>query len=315
MAKPKRGSMKDIHVDEISMVDKPANMLPFLFFKNDSGEQVGILNKKSKMKIEIESDGTGKGTAISIDGKSLGTLRDFNFSFYGLSKGEPVSCSYSKVVEAEDGFKRTETFYLSKGIIMDEKTLKALQAYLGTTDDIDFEKKIGEEEIQKALTLITKEYKADLPEDLENAIGVIAKRAVSTFNVKKDEKGSVEKAGAKFSKDALKKLRAAIAAIEAIKGLLPKEESTEKSDTSGLAKSIEELNKAVEGLSKQDNTESNDDKLAKALGDMAKRLETVEKATGTKTSIEGQENDNETVTKGAGKDGEVLWPSLQPKSD
>ena len=40
MAKPKRGSMKDIHVDEISMVDKPANMLPFLFFKNDSGEQV-----------------------------------------------------------------------------------------------------------------------------------------------------------------------------------------------------------------------------------------------------------------------------------
>ena len=163
--------------------------------------------------------------------------------------------------------------------------------------------------------MITKEYKADLPEDLENAIGVIAKRAVSTFNVKKDEKGSVEKAGAKFSKDALKKLRAAIAAIEAIKGLLPKEESTEKSDTSGLAKSIEELNKAVEGLSKQDNTESNDDKLAKALGDMAKRLETVEKATGTKTSIEGQENDNETVTKGAGKDGEVLWPSLQPKSD
>jgi len=309
MAKVK--NLKDIKINEVSMVDLPANKLPFLFFKQKDGNRVASISKK-KLNIEIESDGTTKGTTVSIDGKSLGKLRDFSFSFWSTAKGgEPVSCSYSKVVEDEGGFKRTETFYLTKGKVMNKELLKALQEYLGT-EDIDFEKKVGEEEIQKALELITKEYKESLPGDLAEAVGLIAKTAANSFAAKKEE--DVNKAGAKFSKDVLKKLKAVLASVEALKSILPEmKESTEKSDTSGLVKSIEELNKAVEGLSKQDDTESNDDKLVKALGDIAKRLETVEKATGTKKSIEGQENNQDDVTKGAGKDGEVLWPSLQPK--
>lgn len=190
---------------------------------------------------------------------------------------------------------------------MNKKTLKALQEYLGT-EDIDFEKKIDEEEIQKALTLITAEYKADLPEDLEKAVGVIAKCAARSYNVKKVDE-DVEKAGAKFSKDVLKKLKAVLASMEALKSILPDmdKESKEKSDSSDevaeLTKKIAEL---TESLGKGKNEE-----LTETLDAMKKQIEVLEKGGVQKTSIEEQENGNDDDKQsGAGKDGKVLWPTL-----
>jgi len=117
MAKKVR-RLKDIETKEVSLVKSPANELPFLFFKQKGKPQDGsLLKKKVKLNISIESDGTAKGTKVTINKDVMKNLRDFNFSFYGgLSTDDnPVSCSYSKVVEATDGFKRTESFYLSKG--------------------------------------------------------------------------------------------------------------------------------------------------------------------------------------------------------
>lgn len=310
MPKPKHGKLKDIKIHEVSMVDLPANKLPFLFFKSKDGQQIETFDKKKKMKIEIESDGTAKGTKISIDGKSLGVLRDFDFGFYGTSLAKddnPIHCSYSKVVEAEDGFKRTETFYLAKGKIMDKKTLELLKAYFGE-EDVDVEKKIDKKEIQKALALITKEYKADLPEDLEKAVGILAINACCSEV--KEVDGDVEKAGAKFSKDVIKKLKAIIAAVEALKGLLPDmdKESKEKSDSSDeLEKQIAKLNEAIAKISKGEA----DDKLAETIKELMKKVEALEKGGVTKTSLEEQDNDNDdNKPKGAGKDGKTLWPTL-----
>lgn len=305
---PKHGKLKNIKINEVSMVDLPANKLPFLFFKSKDGQQIETFNKKKKMKIEIESDGTAKGTKISIDGKSLGVLRDFDFGFYGSSLNKddnPIHCSYSKVVEAEDGFKRTETFYLSKGEIMNSKTLELLKAYFGE-EDVDVKKKIDEKEIQKALALITKEYQKDLPEDLEKAVGVLAINACCS-EVKEVDK-DVEKAGAKFSKDVIAKLKAIITAVEALKGLLPDmdKESKEKSDNSDevaeLTKKIAELTESLAG--------SKNDELTKTLEDMKKQIEVLEKGGVEKTSLEEQENKDNDESKGAGKDGKVLWPTL-----
>lgn len=300
------GKLKDIKIHEVSMVDLPANKLPFLFFKNEDGQPIETFNKKKKMKIEIESDGTAKGTKISIDGKSLGEIRDFSFYFYGSDAQSPVSCNYSKVVEAEDGFKRTETFYLSKGEIMDKKTLELLKAYFGE-EDVDVEKKIDEKEIQKALALITKEYKDDLPEDLEKAVGVLAINACCSEVKVSDE--DVKKAGAKFSKDVIAKLKAIITAVEALKGLLPEvgKESKEKSDNSDevaeLTKRIAEL---TESLAKGKN-----DELTETLESLKKKIEVLEKGGVEKTSIEEQETENDDgKSKGAGKDGKVLWASI-----
>lgn len=315
MAK-RRGNMKDIKIKEVSLVDLPANKLSFLFFKRDGDQPGESLDKAKKIKIAIESNGTAKGTIVTINGDKMENLRDFNFSFYGIEKDSPVSCSYSKVVEAEDGFKRTESFYLSKGKVMDEKTLKVLQAYLGT-DEIDFEKKVGEEDIQKALTLINKEYKETFPEDLENAVGVIAKRAASSYDVKEDDK-NVEKAGAKFSKDVLKKLKSVLAAVEALKSILPDmKESTEKS---GGSDEMDELTKQVaelkDAIAKFDPEKKGDDKsvaakLTETLGDISKRLKALEDGGAAKKSITGDDDDNDdNEPKGAGENGKHLWGSI-----
>lgn len=187
---------------------------------------------------------------------------------------------------------------------MDKKTLELLKAYFGE-EDVDVEKKIDEKEIQKALALITKEYKDDLPEDLEKAVGVLAINACCS------EVKDVEKAGAKFSKDVIAKLKAIIAAVEALKGLLPEvgKESKEKSDNSDevaeLTKKIEEL---TESLAKGKN-----DELTETLEDMKKQIKALEKGGVEKTSIEEQDNkddDDKSKGKGAGKDGKVLWASI-----
>lgn len=306
MAKPKRGSMKDIHIDEISLVDLPANKQPFLFFKQKGSQQIESVNKATKIEIGIVSDGTVGGTKVSVNDDDLENLRSFDFSFYGDDPKATVHASYSKVTDDVDGFSRTETYFLSKGEIMSKELLKKLQEFLGT-DEIDFEKKIDEKEVLKALTLITKEYQETFPEDLENAVGVIAKCAARSYN--KD----VEKAGAKFSKDVIAKLKAIIAAVEA---LLPSEskESKEKSETneepSELAKQVAELTEAVANLNpeKKDNDKVGAAELKKALKEISERVQAMETDGVEKKSITGDE------TKEKGTD-EVRWPSFQPKKD
>jgi len=300
MAKVK--NLKDIKIEEVSMVDLPANKLPFLFFKQKDGNQVASVSKK-KLNIEIESDGTTKGTTVSIDGKSLGKLRDFNFSFWGTAKGgEPVSCSYSKVVEDEGGFKRTETFYLTKGKVMNKELLKALQEYLGT-EDIDFEKKVGEDEIQKALELITKEYKESLPGDLAEAVGLIAKTAANSFAAKDED---VNKAGAKFSKDVLKKLKAVLASVEALKSILP--DMTEKSDSGDNDTKVDELTKQIAELKEVIAKKDANDDLAKTLENLQKQVEALEKDGVQKTSLTDQDDTNDDDNKE--KNEKPKWPTL-----
>jgi len=233
---PKHGKMKNIKVKEISLVDLPANKLPFLFYKR-------------------------------------------------------------------------------KGHTMNEKALKSLQTYLGT-EDIDFEKKVDNEEIEKALNLISEHYKADFPEDLENAVGVLAKIAVNSC--KEEDSEGVEKVGAKFSKDVIAKLKAVVEAVDALKSILPDvKEETKKSggsnETSELEKQIAELKEAVAklGTGKESDDKSSIAELTKTLKDVSDRLATIESNGAVKKSIEDQDNDgDETVQKGAGEGGKKLWPTI-----
>lgn len=311
----KRRNLKDIKINEISLVDLPANKLPFLFFKRKGVPQIDPINKaKKKIKITIESDGTVGGTIVSVNGDKLEKLRSFDFSFWSSDPKSTINASYSKETETEDGFSRTESYYLSKGDIMKKETLKAFQDYLGT-EDIDFEKKVSEEDIEKALTLITEHYKESFPEDLENAVGVIAKCAANRCEGE-DGKDDLEKAGAKFNKDTLKKLKAVLEAMEALKSILPDaKDTTQKSDdvTDELAKQITELKEAIGKLSpeKKDDGKSKSvaKELAETLEDISKRLKVIEKDGATKKSITGDDNDDDTP-KGAGEDGKPLWPTI-----
>jgi hypothetical protein len=315
MAKPK--NLSNIKIKEVSLVDLPANKLPFLFFKRDGAKVSQFVKAKKKITIEIESNGMVGGTKVKVNGDDLGKLRSFDFSFYGDDPKQAIHASYSKVTESVDGFSRTETYYLTKGKPMNEKTLKALKKYLGT-DEIDFEKKVDEEEIQKAITLISEHYQDSFPEDLVNAVGVIAKCAASSYAVKTED---VAKAGARLSKDMIKKLKAI---IEALAGLMPDESqftSTKKSDTDGetseLEKQIAELKEAIVKLdpAKKDDDKSSLTELTKQLKEVSESVSALEKGDATKKGITGDDTDND-EPKGAGEKGEILWKSFQPqKSD
>lgn len=235
-------NLKDIHINEVSFVDNPANQREFLLFKRNS-----------------------------------------------------------------------------KGKTMDKELLKALKAYLGLDDqkDVDFKKEVTEEEIQKALTLITENYKEDFPADLEKAVGVIATQAAYGFEIAKSAEEEVKKAGAKFSADARKKITAVIAALQA---LLPGDKDTKKSnsdddDKSDLSKQLEELKTILEKSDSNDDSKEKDsaiEELTKSVKEMAERLQTLEKGGAVRKSVEGQDedDDDDNVQKGAGENGEVLWPSF-----
>lgn len=301
--------LRDIKLREISFVDRPANKQDFVFFKRQ-GEPVNSLTKKKKIKIEIESNGLVGGTQVTVNGEKLGKLRSFDFSFYGDDSKQPIHASYSKVTESDGGFSRTETYYLSKGeVIMDSKTLELLKEYIGE-EDADVKKKVDEEELQKALELITKHYKDDFPKDLEKAVGILAINACCSE--------IVEKAGAKFSKDAVKKLNAVIAAVEALKSIMTSsKESTEKvdgSESKEMAELTKQLTELKEVIAKQDPEKKDDAgsalaELTKAVKEVSGRVEAMEKVTTGKKSIDDDDDDDD-KPKGAGEDGEVLWKSI-----
>lgn len=308
--------LREIEVQEISLVDAPSNRKKFYIVKKDD-------KKKQKAQISIDSDGTVKGTKILVDGEEIKSLADFNFSFYMPRSGEDwrqeprnVSCSYSKITETEDGFKHTDHFYLSKSLEVNKgmKELKEqLKDYLGEDfSEEEFEKavkKLDEKVVSAlkgALNILNK-YKGDFPEELKKAVGVLAKHAGYGYPAKKD----LEKAGAKLSKSTLEKIQSAVKALKALNDLLPEEsqlkiEKEAVTKDEGLKAEFEKIHKALEKLEKSEGDKGKDkdkdkDKDEDPLKAIQKRIEILEKAKGIKKSIDGD---------GKSDKGGDKWPSF-----
>jgi len=338
----KARELTDLDIQEVSLVDKAANNKKFLFFKAAGEDKpAGSKSKKLKKKINmvIDTDGTIGGTKISVNKEELKNLRDFSMYYYGDGDdSRAVSISYSKFVEGDDGFSRSETFYLSKGdskMKVNKDIEKALQDYFGEDITIDFEKVAEVGEITKALGTIN-EYRGDFPDDLRGAVRLIAKQAVQFVPGTVAEEGNehVAKAGAKLSKDTMKKITDA---LNTLKSLVPslKEKADDAEDDplakalAGISKQLEGLGaegeaatgddalaKTLEGITKQlaklegkSEGEGEDTDLAKSLKAIGKRLATIEKETGVKKSITDQD-DNDDDEEGIEKS-DTKWPSFQ----
>ena len=95
------------------------------------------LMASGRVQITIDTDGTADRTSITVNGEKLDNLRSFSFSLY--PEAEPnVSCSYTKTVDTEDDFQRTETYYLVKGNDkMDTELIELLKEYLGEEFEVE----------------------------------------------------------------------------------------------------------------------------------------------------------------------------------
>jgi len=316
--------LKNIKLNEVSIVDKAANKREFLFFKAEGASLDNdplSVHKKKKITIGIESNGTKGGTSITINGDKVDNMKSFNFSFWEDNNSESsVSCSYSKLIESEGGFQRTESYYLAKGDrLMDEQIKELLKMYFGE-EDKSFEKRftVEAEDMKKVLKTIG-EYKADFPEDLEKAIAIIAKAAIWSLGDKPED---LEKAGAKLSKDTISKLKAIIAAAEA---LLPKEAGDNKSakkiddNISENEKTIKALSESIaeitDKLEKKETSEQLSE-ISKALDQLTERLKVVEnKPASTKKGLSEADSDKTKTAKAAGEDDAFQWSSLVGPAD
>ena len=314
----KKRKLKEIKIEEVSLVDRPANQIPFLTFKRDGKSDVdSLLKAKTKIKIEIESDGTKGGTAVTLDGDKIVDMESFNFNVWSDVEDESkINCSYSKKVESEGGFQRTETYYLvKKGKIMNKKLEKMLRTF---DENAEFAKANSVEDtleaISKAMELV-ETYKSEFPEELTKAIGVLAlEAALSTAPVKKEEQ---EATALELSTDigTMVKHWAGYNAEHPELSTLEKKQETSKSDTkpeaSDLQKTVEQLAKSVSEITTSLEKKDASDKLMKIseqLEGVTKRLKAVEdKPVTTKKSLSNNEENNEVETK---KEEGVIWPSL-----
>jgi len=356
-------NLKNIEPSEISFTDLPATRKKFLFFKRDMQELFDkyqdssdiqkrkfLIVKKDdkKISISIESDGTIKETKIILNGEEIKNLQDFHFSFYKPRGGEdkvlagsPISCSYSKITETEDGFKHSDTFYLSKsemevnGMDMNKELKDLLDSYFDeevsfAPEEFELEKAELSDKalnaIKGALKLIDK-YKKDFPDDLKDAVGILAKYAsygygypakkkeeVKKEEDKKEEDKNVEKSGKALSKDTVGKVKSVIKAfnelqnvVKALNDLLPegdqiklkKSDATEGKDADKEFKNaLDEVSDIAKRLEKKlEEKDQTIEKLGKDLeekdkgiSELSKRLETLEKDKGIKKTIEGQDD-------------------------
>lgn len=326
-------SLKDIHLHEVSLVGQAANKKNFLFFKQEEDTKDKPAKKlKKKINITIDSDGTIGGTKISVNKKVLKNLRDFSFSFWESNDpSRAVSASYSKMTENDDGFNRSETFYLSKGDSKMKDAIKdKVKKYLGKDSDVDLAKTEEEEVMLKCLDTVL-DYQDDFPDDLKKAVGIIAKQAgladaddddndddTDDNDTNDDDKGDddadVKKSGAKLSKDTMKKLQSALATLKSILPQLAEKsaKNTNDDDSSDeVLKAIKELTKSLGSKKKKTKDGKDDSDITKALKELTSRISKVEKTTSGKHNIEGQDDDDDEIS----KDGETLWPSFNVDND
>lgn len=319
--KKKSRELKDITLDEISLVDKPANKRGFLLFKQEGEASTddSLLKAKKKINIVIDSDGTVGGTTVTVNGDKVDKLQSFSFSLWDATdKDAKVSASYSVLAEATDGFQRTETYYLAKGDgPMDDRITKILKALFGEKITKFDKVELNEEtitEIVKALTII-EGYKEDFPTDLGSAIGLLAVHAGQGY--KPTEKAASTET-AEVPTEQVKKLEALITAAQA---MLPTKKVDDKTatskadgDSSELKQTVETLAKAVADITgKMEKKEASEQltQINGALSKVSDRLKTLEgQPAGTKKSLEESDTDKTATSKGAGEDGKVLWPSL-----
>lgn len=173
--KPKR-KLQNMMIKEVSLVGAPANKQSFLFWKSDGNTTV-----------EITTDGTKKGTSIKLNGEELDDISSFYMSMYECD--DNVCCNFTRKVEAEDGFKRVESYTLSKGGIVMDKIQTILKSLFG--DDFKIEKHENAEAVCKALEeslTVVQGYSNEMPDDLAKAIKGLANVAVQVIEEKKEVK-------------------------------------------------------------------------------------------------------------------------------
>jgi len=199
MAKRRIRRLRNIQVDEVSLVDKPANSLPFLFCKRvDDPEDVQKQFKSAK--VEFETKGTPDDTVVKINGKEIENAKALSMWYEPIGDSNiALGITYS-VDGGEDkaGFKSLQTFRLTKNaeivdtvddedvLLASDEDMKQIEELLGEGAPELIEECVAKAIVPHLETLGM--YRDDMPPDLEEAMLSIVKAAVNTELVGVEDK-------------------------------------------------------------------------------------------------------------------------------
>lgn len=180
--------LEDVEIEEVSLVDVPANLRKFFFIKRNSGTEKFEI-EKGDTSISIDSDGTIEGTKITINGKKLKDISNFLFSFFldsEFSDGSgPVFSQFTLTSDKKkDGFTSAETFTLAKAKIDKSIDTETTMDFMGIDINIDGE---DGKDIAKNLHVL-KEYQDAFPQEVKESF----RELVDVF-VNKDKTETINK--------------------------------------------------------------------------------------------------------------------------
>ena len=166
--------LTDLDIQEVSVVDEPANLRKFFFVKRD-GETIE-LNKGEHISIDISSNGTVGTTELKVNDKVIKNIIDFQFSIPGFGfdtdnpDDSPVFFQFAAKEKDKDGLTTVKIVSLAKSNEMIEKSD-------GTKAEGNFE---GELEILN-------DYMGFFPPEVKTAINAVINKRSSEKEVEKGE--------------------------------------------------------------------------------------------------------------------------------
>ena len=110
--------LKNIRVEEVSLVDHPANLRPFMFVKSADGtpDPTDIEKQFKALDLAVKSDGTTAGTTITLNGRDIADVRGFMLSLSPMGEDVSIFAEYTVANKGKtgDGFDGFTTYRLSK---------------------------------------------------------------------------------------------------------------------------------------------------------------------------------------------------------
>jgi len=199
MARKRR--LKNMVIDEVSWVDKPANLRPFLFHKSD--DTVQFVKAGTKLDVAFSTKGTPESTSITVNGKTVESPIHFSM-YYGANDNAPIypdgstainlGCEYTVKSGEKNGFSTVQHFSLAKAgsfEITEEEATPVTEEDAAILAEIGVDAFAADGTLAKALAepaKIVQLYKADMPSELSEALTSIIQIAMGTEPVESIEK-------------------------------------------------------------------------------------------------------------------------------
>ena len=295
-------ALKDMNIEEVSIVDKGANRKKWFLIKREDGQIT---------ELTIKTDGTANGTGLTVNGEEVDDLKSFWFMLWPSDDFDDGMMSGSFTVNETDGaeFDRETTFNLKKG--MNTMELKDVLKKLNV-DPASLS-----EELTKDLENLIQFVDMMPPENGASALNIIKASLVKEeSSAEGDTPGETTTEGGTPAEETLspEDMAEIRSAMSRLNNMLPESERVvmkveEPSDLQLILAALEKRGKP------EDSGDDAPQTVAEMLQAIVKRVEKVEKTTGV------SEDEGEDAGEDLSADGELTkeerlkkYGTLYPKA-